>query len=69
MDVRPGADTIAGLDQYEMTTPDSICGNSEVTALVSSAALTQHIYTIYVDQVADRLDAYAAALSGTKEQP
>ena len=69
LDVRPGADTIAGLDQYEMTTPDRICGNSEVTALVSSAALTQHLYTIYVDQAADRLDAYAAALSGTKEQP
>ncbi len=69
LEARPGTDVIAGLDQYEMTTPDRICGNSEVIALVSNAALTQHLYSIYVTQVADRLDAYTAALSGTKVQP
>jgi hypothetical protein len=66
LEARPGTNVIAGLDQYEMTTPDLVCGNTEVIALVTNAALTQHLYTIYVGQVADRLDAYAAALSGTQ---
>ena len=66
LEVRPGTTAFAGLDQYEMTTPDRICGNSEVIALVTNAALTQHLYTIYVGQVAERLDAYAATLSGTQ---
>ena len=69
LEVRPGTTAFAGLDQYEMTTPDRICGNSEVIALVSSAALTQHLYSIYVSEVASRLDAYTAALSGTKVTP
>jgi len=64
LEARPGTDVIAGLDQYEMTTPDRICGNSEVIALVSNAALTQHLYSIYVTQVADRLSAYGGALGG-----
>jgi hypothetical protein len=66
LEARPGTNVIAGLDQYEMTTPDLVCGNTEVIALVTNAALTQHLYTIYVGQVADRRDAYAAALSGTQ---
>lgn len=64
LEARPGTNVIAGLDQYEMTTPDRICGNSEVIALVTNAALTQHLYSIYVTQVADRLDAYGGALGG-----
>jgi hypothetical protein len=62
LEARPGTNVIAGLDQYEMTTPDRICGNSEVIALVSNAALTQHLYTIYVGQVSAKLDTYAASL-------
>ncbi|MEQ9506162.1 MAG: hypothetical protein RLO80_07800 [Hyphomonas sp.] len=69
LEAQPGTDVLAGLDQYQMTTPDVVCGNTEVIAVVSSAALTQHLYTIYVGQVADRLDAYSTALSGAKAQP
>ena len=63
LELRPGTIVIDGLDQYEMTTPDSICGNSEVIALVSNAAITQHLYTIYVGQVSEKLDTYAASLT------
>jgi hypothetical protein len=63
LEVRPGTIVIAGLDQYEMTTPERICGNSEVIALVSNAAITQHLYTIYVGQVSEKLDTYAASLA------
>tara|TARA_R110000782_G_scaffold157528_1_gene249776 strand:+ start:2911 stop:3666 length:756 start_codon:yes stop_codon:yes gene_type:complete len=69
LEVRPGVNIVAGLDQYQITTPERVCGNTEVIALVSNAAVTQHLYSIYVAQVADRLDAYTVALSGTKAQP
>ena len=69
LEVRPGVNIVAGLDQYQITTPERVCGNTEVIALVSNAAVTQHLYSIYVTQVADRLNAYTVALSGTKAQP
>jgi hypothetical protein len=69
LEAQPGSETFSGLDQYQMTTPDRICDSTEVIALVSNAALTQHLYTIYVTQVAEKLDAYAAALSGTEANP
>lgn len=62
LDVRPGIEW-AGIDQYAMQTPEGVCGNSEMIAFASNAALTQQIYTIYIGEVAEKLDRYAALLS------
>lgn len=62
LDVRPGIEW-AGIDQYAMLTPEGVCGNSEMIAFASNAALTQHIYTVYIGEVAGKLDRYAALLS------
>ena len=52
-----------GLDQYRMLTPEGVCGNPEMIAFASNAATTQHVYTQYIGQVSDKLDAYAALLA------
>ena len=63
LDTRPGLMDWSGMDQYRIQTPEGICGNAEIIALVSNVAITQHFYTLYVGQVAEKLDAYAASLS------
>ena len=51
------------MDQYRILTPEGICGNTQIIALASNAAITQHLYTIYVGQVSAKLDTYAASLA------
>ena len=63
LDTRPGLMDWSGMHQYRIQTPEGICGNAEIIALVSNVAITQHFYTLYVGQVAEKLDAYAASLS------
>ncbi len=63
----PGMIEWGGVDQYLMQTPDQICGNAEIVALVSNVAITQHYYTIYVTQVSEKLDAYAESLATYSE--
>lgn len=67
LDMRPGMAALKGLDQYRILTPESICGNTQIIALASNAAITQHLYTEYVGQVAGRLDAYAESLASSAE--
>lgn len=62
LNVRSGVEW-AGLRQYVMLTPEAVCGNPEMVAFASNAALTQQIYTIYIEEVAEKLDRYAALLS------
>jgi len=67
--LRDGLATLGGtvwwgdLDQYELRTPEGVCGDSEIVALVSNVAITQAIYVDYLDEVAVRLEAYRASLS------
>ncbi|WP_412061319.1 hypothetical protein [Rubrivirga sp. IMCC45206] len=51
------------LDQYQFRTPEGVCGNSDMVALVSNVAITQSIYVDYLDEVAVRLEAYRASLA------
>ena len=70
--LRDGLATVGGgggtlwwgdLDQYDLRTPEGLCGNSDMVALVSNVAITQSIYVDYLDEVAVRLDAYRASLA------
>ncbi|MEM5518634.1 hypothetical protein WNY37_16875 [Henriciella sp. AS95] len=60
----PGDDMWAGLDQFRLQTPEGVCGKPQMIAFASNAAATQHVYTQYIEQVSDKLDAYAALLAG-----
>ncbi|MFC2954067.1 hypothetical protein ACFOOP_19175 [Marinicaulis aureus] len=60
--VLPGNE-FSGLEQFRLQTPEGVCGQPVMIAYASNAALTQHIYTAYLGQVSDKLDAYAALLS------
>ncbi|GGD15321.1 hypothetical protein [Aquisalinus flavus] len=68
LEAQPGSTTWAGTDQYRMATPERLCGNTEVIALVTNVAVTQHIYTAYVRQTEASLEAYAAILAGGEVQ-
>ena len=61
--VTPGSHEWEGLDQYRLQTPEGVCGEPKIVAFASNAAATQHIYTQYIGQVSDKLDAYAALLA------
>jgi hypothetical protein len=63
LQLRPGLVEVSGMDQYGILTPEGICGNTQIIALASNAAITQHLYTVYVGQVSAKLDTYAASLA------
>jgi hypothetical protein len=56
-------DKVAGIDQFRVLTPEGVCGNPEMIAYATSSASTQQVYTEYIGQVSEKLDAYAALLS------
>ena len=56
-------DKWTGIDQFQMLTPEGVCGNPEMVAYATSTATTQQVYTQYIGQVSDKLDRYAALLS------
>ena len=60
--ILPG-NAFSGIDQYRLQTPEGVCGQSEIVAYASNAAITEHIYTAYIGQFSDKLDKYAALLS------
>lgn len=60
--VRPGVQW-DGIDQYDIQTPEAICGNPEIIASASNAAMTQHVYSMYLSEASEKLDRYAVALS------
>jgi hypothetical protein len=62
LEARPGLAELSGIDQYRILTPEGICGNTQIIALASNAAITQHLYTVYVGQVSTKFDAYAESL-------
>lgn len=63
LQLSPGLVEVSGMDQYRILTPEGICGNTQIIALASNAAITQHLYTVYVEQVSAKLDIYAASLA------
>ncbi|WP_412061295.1 hypothetical protein [Rubrivirga sp. IMCC45206] len=52
----------------EFRTPERLCNRPDLAALASNAALTQAFYVAYLDQVADRLDAYSGLLADHAER-
>ena len=50
-------------DSYELLTLEKFCGNAEVAALLTDAAVTQTIYVDYLEQVQTALDEYMTVLS------
>ena len=48
---------------FELLTPERICGNTEIIALVSDAVVTQKIYVDYLKQVEGALEIYLATLN------
>lgn len=50
-------------DDYEVLTPELVCENADVVALVSNTAITQQIYTSYLEQVEAALDSYLDTLN------
>ena len=62
LNVLPG-NQWSGIDQYQLQTPEGVCGKTDMVAYASNAALTQHIYAIALGEVSDKLDHYAALLA------
>ena len=58
----------SGIDQYRLQTPEGVCGKPEMVAYASNAALTEHIYTIFLGEVSEKLDQYAALLSAYRSK-
>ena len=55
-------------DDFRVTTPDRICGNPEILALVSNTAVTQSIYVGYLEQVEQAMESYIAKLTADTAQ-
>lgn len=49
-------------NEYELLTPEKICGNTEIVGLTSNLAVLQSIYVGYLGQVEAALDRYIIAL-------
>lgn len=60
--IQPGVQW-GGIDQYAMQTAEGVCGKPEMVAFATNAAITQHVYTIYLGEVSEKLGQYAALLS------
>jgi hypothetical protein len=54
-------------DRYKMLTPERICGNADVIALVSNVETTQQIYVGYLEEVQTALDQYLDTLNTYSE--
>lgn len=54
------------VSNFQIQTPEGLCGNTRQIALVTNIAVTQNVYTKYLDELAVRLDGYLQALSMSK---
>ncbi len=52
----------ANVDSYRIETPEKLCNNPQLIAIISNAAITQDFYLLYIDQVSQKLSAYQSAL-------
>ncbi|MEZ5894979.1 MAG: hypothetical protein R3C51_01140 [Parvularculaceae bacterium] len=64
---------LGDMRRYKIKTPDRICGNADVIALVSNVEITQQVYSVYLEQVDTSLNKYLATLQnyagGARQNP